>query len=101
MRLGADAVGYTLYVGSPSQEIDIAQCNEIRRDCDRYGMPLVVWAYPGGAAIKAKGGIDSLYAVDYASGTRHWPWRRAFTTCSKAMDWNNRRRDKHALGLHL
>src|SRR5580658_2343907 len=54
IRLGADAVGYTLYVGSPAQEVDIAQCNEVRRDCDRYGMPLVVWAYPRGSAVKAK-----------------------------------------------
>ena len=55
VRLGADAVGYTLYVGSPAQEVDIAQCNEVRRDCDRYGMPLVVWAYPRGSAIKSQG----------------------------------------------
>ena len=67
VRLGADAVGYTLYVGSPAQADDIAQCNEVRRECERYGMPLVIWAYPRGAAIKAKGGIDSLYAVDYAA----------------------------------
>jgi len=67
VRLGADAVGYTLYVGSPAQELDIAQCNDVRRECERYGMPLVVWAYPRGAAIKAKGGIESLYAVDYAA----------------------------------
>jgi len=67
VRLGADAVGYTLYVGSPAQDVDIAQCNEVRRDCERFGMPLVVWAYPRGSAIKAKGGVDSLYAVDYAA----------------------------------
>ena len=67
VRLGASAVGYTLYVGSPAQDVDIAQANEVRRDCERYGMPLVVWAYPRGAAIKAKGGQDSLYAVDYAA----------------------------------
>ncbi|MHB8140760.1 MAG: class I fructose-bisphosphate aldolase [Vulcanimicrobiaceae bacterium] len=67
VRLGADAVGYTLFVGSPSQDVDIAQCNEVRRECERYGMPLIVWSYPRGAAIKAKGGIDSLYAVDYAA----------------------------------
>jgi class I fructose-bisphosphate aldolase len=67
VRLGADAVGYTLYVGSPAQDVDIAQCAEVRRECDRCGMPLIVWAYPRGAAIKAKGGIDSLYAVDYAA----------------------------------
>ncbi len=67
VRLGADGVGYTLYVGSPAQDVDIAQCNEVRRDCERYGMPLIVWGYPRGAAVKAKGGIDSLYAVDYAA----------------------------------
>jgi class I fructose-bisphosphate aldolase len=67
VRLGADAVGYTLYVGSPAQDRDIAQAAEVRRDCERYGMPLVVWSYPRGSAIKAKGGQDSLYAVDYAA----------------------------------
>jgi class I fructose-bisphosphate aldolase len=67
VRLGADAVGYTLYVGSPAQADDIAQCNEVRRECDRYGMPLVIWAYPRGIAVKAKGGIESLYAIDYAA----------------------------------
>nr|MDQ6931414.1 fructose-bisphosphate aldolase [Candidatus Eremiobacteraeota bacterium] len=39
----------------------------VRRECERYGMPLIVWAYPRGAAIKGKGGIDSLYAIDYAA----------------------------------
>jgi class I fructose-bisphosphate aldolase len=67
VRLGADGVGYTLYVGSPAQDVDIAQCNEVRRECERFGMPLIVWGYPRGAAVKAKGGIDSLYAVDYAA----------------------------------
>lgn len=67
VRLGADAVGYTLYVGSPSQDIDIQQFNDVRKECDRYGMPLIMWAYPRGEAIEAKGGKDSLYAVDYAA----------------------------------
>ncbi|HYZ17821.1 MAG TPA: hypothetical protein VE591_15530 [Candidatus Acidoferrum sp.] len=67
VRLGADAVGYTLYVGSPNQAADIEQANEVRRECERYGMPLIVWSYPRGSAIKAKGGQDSLYAVDYAA----------------------------------
>jgi len=67
VRLGADAVGYTLYVGSPSQAEDIKQLSDVRRDCERYGMPLVVWSYPRGKAIKEKGGQDSLYAVDYAA----------------------------------
>lgn len=67
IRLGADAVGYTLYAGSPSQDRDIKQLNDVRFECERYGMPLIVWSYPRGSAIEAKGGKDSLYAVDYAA----------------------------------
>jgi len=67
VRLGADAVGYTLYVGSPAQMDDIAQLQEVRDDCDYYGMPLIVWAYPRGTAVEGKGGRDSFYAIDYAA----------------------------------
>lgn len=69
VRLGADAVGYTLYVGSPAQEHDFAQYLQVRRDAERFGMPLIVWSYPRGEAIDAKGGKDSFYAVDYAART--------------------------------
>ncbi|RIQ18253.1 class I fructose-bisphosphate aldolase [Jiangella rhizosphaerae] len=67
VRLGADAVGYTLYVGTPVQDRDFAQYRVIRADAQRLGMPLIVWAYPRGSAIEAKGGKDSFYAVDYAA----------------------------------
>jgi fructose-bisphosphate aldolase, class I len=66
-RLGADAVGYTLYVGSPRQDEDIRQLTDVRRACDAFGMPLIVWSYPRGEGIDKKGGRDSLYAVDYAA----------------------------------
>jgi fructose-bisphosphate aldolase, class I len=69
VRLGADAVGYTLYVGSPAQERDFAQYLRVREDAERFGMPLIVWSYPRGSAIDAKGGRDSFYAVDYAART--------------------------------
>ncbi len=67
VRLGADAVGYTLYVGSPRQDEDLHQLKGVREDCDRYGMPLVIWSYPRGSAINQKGGQLSFYAVDYAA----------------------------------
>ena len=67
VRLGADAVGYTLYVGTPLQAEDFEQFRKVRTDAERYGMPTIVWAYPRGEAIDAKGGRDSLYAVDYAA----------------------------------
>jgi len=67
VRLGADAVGYTLYVGTPAQDADFAQYRQVRQDAQRFGMPLVVWAYPRGEAIERKGGKDSFYAVHYAA----------------------------------
>lgn len=67
VRLGADAVGYTLYVGSSRQDDDFMQFMEVRESAERYGMPLVVWSYPRGEAVEAKGGRDSLWAVDYAA----------------------------------
>ncbi|MFO7917763.1 MAG: fructose-bisphosphate aldolase [Anaerolineae bacterium] len=67
VRLGADAVGYTLYVGSPRQDEDFVQLMNVRGECERYGMPLIIWSYPRGEAIGKKGGHDSIYAVDYAA----------------------------------
>jgi class I fructose-bisphosphate aldolase len=67
VRLGADAVGYTMYVGSPRQHDEFRQFEKVRQDCERFGMPLVLWSYPRGAAIDAKGGKGSLYAQDYAA----------------------------------
>jgi len=67
VRLGADAVGYTVYVGSPAQDRDFLQFLEVRRTAERLGMPIVVWAYPRGEAVGKKGGKESLYAVDYAA----------------------------------
>jgi len=67
VRLGTDAVGYTLYVGSPRQDEDFGQLRQVRQDCERFGMPLIVWAYPRGKYIQAKGGRDSFYAIDYAA----------------------------------
>jgi len=39
----------------------------VREDCDRFGMPLIVWSYPRGEAVEGKGGPGSFYAIDYAA----------------------------------
>src|SRR3989338_3261525 len=67
VRLGADAVGYTCYVGSPRQDDDFIQFGQVRREAERAGMPVIMWAYPRGKHLEAKGGRESLYAVDYAA----------------------------------
>jgi len=67
VRLGADAVGYTLYVGSALQTEDFKQFGEVRRESERYGMPIIVWAYPRGEAVDAKGGKESPFAIEYSA----------------------------------
>jgi fructose-bisphosphate aldolase, class I len=67
VRLGADAVGYTCYVGSPQQDRDFVQFSKVRQDAERCGIPVIMWAYPRGASMEKKGGRDCFYAVDYAA----------------------------------
>ena len=67
VRIGADAIGYTLYVGSPNQHTDFTQFRKVKADAERYGMPIIMWAYPRGDAIDKKGGRNSIFAVDYAA----------------------------------
>lgn len=66
VRLGAAAIGYTMYYGSPRQDEDIPQLALVREECDKYGMPLIVWAYPRGSAVDDKGGKDGSYAIESA-----------------------------------
>ncbi len=67
VRLGADAIGYTCYIGSPRQDDDFIQFGKVRREAERAGIPVIMWAYPRGKFMEAKGGKDSLYAIDYAA----------------------------------
>lgn len=67
VRLGAEAAGYTCYIGSPRQDDDFVQFGRVRREAERAGMPLIMWAYPRGKYMEQKGGRDSVYAVAYAA----------------------------------
>ena len=67
VRLGAAAIGYTMYYGSPAQDRDLPQLSDVRRACEQYGLPLIVWAYPRGSAIDEKGGADTSYALESAA----------------------------------
>jgi len=68
VRLGAEAVGYTLYVGSPLEAEDIAQFTRVRQDARRFGLPIIMWAYPRGPFVDSRGGgRNSLAMVDYAA----------------------------------
>jgi len=66
VRLGASGIGYTLYYGSSRQDEDLPHLSKVRRECERFGIPLIVWAYPRGEAVQKKGGQDSNYMVESA-----------------------------------
>ncbi|MCX8163460.1 MAG: 2-amino-3,7-dideoxy-D-threo-hept-6-ulosonate synthase [Candidatus Micrarchaeota archaeon] len=51
IKLGADAIGYTIYVGSPNEAKMFHEFGLIRAECEEYGIPTIVWAYPRGKYI--------------------------------------------------
>lgn len=67
VKLGAVGIGYTMYYGSPAQEQDLPQLAKVRQECEKYGLPLIVWAYPRGEAMDKKGGNASSYALESAA----------------------------------
>jgi class I fructose-bisphosphate aldolase len=67
VQLGAVGIGYTMYYGSPRQDVDLPQLAAVRRECERFGMPLIIWAYPRGEGIDAKGGRETSYALESAA----------------------------------
>ncbi len=66
-ELGASGIGYTLYYGSDRQDEDLPQLARVRQECEKYDLPLIVWAYPRGEAMDAKGGTKTSYALESAA----------------------------------
>jgi len=62
--LGADAVGYTIYVGSPREADMFRDFGRIQEEADDYGLPTVVWAYPRGKHVPDE---KSVEMVSYAA----------------------------------
>lgn len=52
VKLEADAIGYTIYVGSPMEAQMFHEFGMIRAECEEYAMPTIVWAYPRGMYVK-------------------------------------------------
>ncbi|MDY6779924.1 MAG: aldolase, partial [Halobacteria archaeon] len=63
-ELGASAVGYTMYAGSNREDEMFEDFREVQEEARKYGVPVVMWAYPRGQPIKndKKTGI-----ISYAS----------------------------------
>lgn len=66
-KLGASGIGYTLYYGSDRQDEDLPQLAKVRQECEKFDLPLIVWAYPRGKAMEDKGGTKTSYALESAA----------------------------------
>jgi len=53
-KLGADAVGYTIYLGSKYESIMIKEFAKIQREAHKAGLPVIAWIYPRGRGVKGK-----------------------------------------------
>ena len=51
VKLGASAVGYTIYLGSPRESDIFREFAEVVEEAHRYGLPVIAWVYPRGPKI--------------------------------------------------
>ena len=59
VRLGADAVGYTLYVGSPDESRAMEDFRQVQERAHDYGLPVIGWMYPRGEYRAQRYGPDN------------------------------------------
>jgi len=51
VELGADAIGYTVYVGSPLEPEIFQEFGKIQEEAHDYGLPVIAWMYPRGRYV--------------------------------------------------
>ncbi len=54
IKLGAKAVGYTLYMGSEYEEQMLEQFRGIQEEAHKKGLPVITWIYPRGKGVEGK-----------------------------------------------
>jgi len=54
IKLGASAVGYTIYIGSQYENIMFQEFERIERKAHAKGLPVIAWIYPRGKSVKGK-----------------------------------------------
>ena len=66
LRLGADAVGYTLYPGSMYEQVMFQEFGAIVDKAHRLGVPVIAWVYPRGQGIEEMSTETIAYAARIA-----------------------------------
>ncbi|MGY4884647.1 MAG: class I fructose-bisphosphate aldolase [Nanobdellota archaeon] len=54
IKLGAKAVGYTIYIGSDYEDEQLQEFENIQREAHKKYLPVIVWIYPRGKSIEDK-----------------------------------------------
>jgi fructose-bisphosphate aldolase, class I len=54
IKLGASAVGYTIYIGSDYEDEMMQEFENIQREAHSKNIPVIVWIYPRGKSIEGK-----------------------------------------------
>ncbi len=52
IKLGASAVGYTIYIGSEHESQMMQEFEEIEREAHKRNIPVIAWVYPRGRNVK-------------------------------------------------
>jgi class I fructose-bisphosphate aldolase len=52
MKLGADAIGYTIYIGSIHEGEMFEDFDKIQKEAHKNNLPVITWIYPRGKDIK-------------------------------------------------
>ncbi len=60
IKLGADAVGYTIYLGSKHEPIMMKEFAKIEKEAHSKGIPVIAWIYPRGESIKGKSSSELM-----------------------------------------
>ena len=66
LRLGAVAIGFTIYPGSGRVQEMYEQLRALAEEAKSYGLAVVVWSYPRGSSI-SKEGETAIDVVAYAA----------------------------------
>lgn len=66
IKLGADAVGYTIYLGSDFENVMLAEFGKIVEEAHNFKLPVIAWIYPRGKSI---GNDRSTEILAYAART--------------------------------
>jgi class I fructose-bisphosphate aldolase len=66
LRLGASAIGFTIYPGSGERNTMYQELRDLTREAKARGLAVVVWSYPRGSTL-SKEGETALDVVAYAA----------------------------------